>query len=257
MPRSPFLLPVLLACASLTVMAGATIAPGLPGLLAHFADHPDAEYLTRFIITVPGLAIAITAPIAGLLADRLGRRVLLQIGVALYIVAGSAGLWLDDLNMLLLSRLALGGAVGMIMVCSMALLTDHFQGPGWLAPWNQEDEELNFSGRSSQITLSAEEIAAAATQESTSMGWRHLPGVSGFGVTTSEPTVFPSDNTITAAWVGSGSVEWQHLTWEQNPTQFHIVNALADLPVLEERPAVVSHGATNLILLDDLPRVIS
>lgn len=129
MPRSRFLLPVLLACASLTVMAGATIAPGLPGLLAHFADHPDAEYLTRFIITVPGLAIAITAPIAGMLADRLGRRVLLQIGVALYIVAGSAGLWLDDLHMLLLSRLALGGAVGMIMVCSMALLTDHFQGP--------------------------------------------------------------------------------------------------------------------------------
>ncbi len=129
MPRSPFLLPVLLACASLTVMAGATIAPGLPGLLAHFADHPDAEYLTRFIITVPGLAIAITAPVAGMLADRLGRRVLLQIGVALYIAAGSAGLWLDDLHMLLLSRLALGGAVGMIMVCSMALLTDHFQGP--------------------------------------------------------------------------------------------------------------------------------
>lgn len=129
MPRSPFLLPVLLACASLTVMAGATIAPGLPGLLAHFSDHHDAEYLTRFIVTVPGLAIAITAPIAGLLADRLGRRVLLQLGVALYIVAGSAGLWLDDLYILLLSRLALGAAVGMIMVCSMALLTDHFQGP--------------------------------------------------------------------------------------------------------------------------------
>jgi MFS family permease len=122
-------LPVLLACASLTVMAGATIAPGLPGLLEHFADHPDADYLTRFILTVPGLAIAITAPVAGALADRLGRRVLLQLGVALYIVAGSAGLWLNDLTLLLVSRLLLGVAVGMVMVCSMALLTDHFQGP--------------------------------------------------------------------------------------------------------------------------------
>ena len=65
-------------------MAGATIAPGLPGLLAHFADHPDAEYLTRFILTIPGLAIAITAPFAGVLADRFGRRVLLQLGVVLY-----------------------------------------------------------------------------------------------------------------------------------------------------------------------------
>ncbi|MFT5047407.1 MAG: MFS family permease, partial [Porticoccaceae bacterium] len=51
-------------------MAGATIAPGLPGLLAHFSDHPDAEYLTRFILTIPGLAIAISAPLAGYLADK-------------------------------------------------------------------------------------------------------------------------------------------------------------------------------------------
>jgi len=110
-------------------MAGATIAPGLPGLLAHFSDYPDADYLSRFILTVPGLAIAITAPIAGVIADKLGRRVLLQLGVALYIVAGSAGLWVDDLLVLLLCRLLLGVAVGMVMVCSMALLTDHFQGP--------------------------------------------------------------------------------------------------------------------------------
>lgn len=126
--RSPYLLPVLLACASLTVMAGATIAPGLPGLLEHFSDHPNADYLTRFILTVPGLAIAITSPIAGTLADKFGRRVLLHAGVALYILAGSAGLWLNDLTLLLISRLLLGVAVGMVMVCSMALLTDHFQG---------------------------------------------------------------------------------------------------------------------------------
>jgi MFS family permease len=129
MQRSVFLLPVLLACSSLTVMAGATIAPGLPGLVAHFAGYPDADYLARFILTAPGLAIALSAPLAGWMADKIGRRVLLQGGVALYIVAGSAGLWLDDLILLLLSRLLLGVAVGFIMVCSVALLTDHFQGP--------------------------------------------------------------------------------------------------------------------------------
>lgn len=126
--RSPYLLPVLLACASLTVMAGATIAPGLPGLLSHFSDHPNAEYLTRFILTIPGLAIAISAPIAGYLADKYGRRFLLQFGVALYIAAGSGGLWLSDLHLLLLSRVLLGVAVGAVMVSSMALLTDHFHG---------------------------------------------------------------------------------------------------------------------------------
>lgn len=128
MSRSPYLLPVLLACASLTVMAGATIAPGLPGLVEHFAGYPDADYLSRFILTAPGLAIACSAALAGWAADKLGRRVLLQAGVALYIVFGSAGLWLDDLILLLISRLILGVAVSMIMVTSMALLTDHFQG---------------------------------------------------------------------------------------------------------------------------------
>lgn len=109
-------------------MAGATIAPGLPGLVKHFEAYPNADYLSRFILTAPGLAIALSAAMAGWVADKLGRRVLLQVGVALYIVAGSAGLWLDDLILLLISRFFLGIAVGMIMVCSMALLTDHFQG---------------------------------------------------------------------------------------------------------------------------------
>ena len=49
--------------------------------------------------------------------------------MALYIISGSAGLWLDDLILLLISRFILGIAVGMIMVSSMALLTDHFLGP--------------------------------------------------------------------------------------------------------------------------------
>ena len=128
-PRSRFLLPVLLACSCLTVMSGATIAPGLPGLVEHFADYPDADYLSRFILTAPGLAIALSASLAGWVADKLGRRVLLQIGIVLYVVSGSAGLWLDDLILLLISRFVLGIAVAMIMVCSMALLTDHFLGP--------------------------------------------------------------------------------------------------------------------------------
>jgi hypothetical protein len=46
------------------------------------------------------------------------------------------------------------------------------------------------------------------------------------------------------------------MAWEQNPTQHHIINALADLPVLEYLPAVVAKGSTNLILPERLPRLI-
>jgi hypothetical protein len=89
------------------------------------------------------------------------------------------------------------------------------------------------------------------------MAWRYLPGVSGFGTTASQPTAYPSRNEFTSLQIGEGRIDWRPLTWEQNPTQHHIVNALAALPVIEYGPAMVTTGRTNLIVLDDLPRPIS
>ncbi len=88
------------------------------------------------------------------------------------------------------------------------------------------------------------------------MAWRFLPGLLGFGQSVSEATIYPCENVIHQAWVGEGRADWQHLTWEQNPTQFHIVNALADLPALQWLPATVARGSTNLLVPDRLPRVI-
>jgi len=109
------------------------------------------------------------------------------------------------------------------------------------------------------VDATEEEIEAGhkAQADSTPMAWRYLPGVSGFGQTTSEPTAYPSENVFTSVRVGTGSLEWHELTWEQNPTQFHIVNALAALPILEFRPALITEGSTNLIIMDRLPRAIS
>lgn len=105
----------------------------------------------------------------------------------------------------------------------------------------------------------AEEISTAEADRAGSdnpMGWRYLPGVSGIGTAVSEPTTFPSENVFTDAKVGAGSVDWQRLTWEQNPTQYRIVNALADLPILEYRPAIITTGSTNLLIPTRLPRAL-
>jgi len=88
------------------------------------------------------------------------------------------------------------------------------------------------------------------------MGWRFLPGVAGIGKSVSEATLFPSENIFTEGWIGNGKIEWNRLTWEQNPTQYHIVNALADLPILEYRPAFVTKGSSNLLVPDRLPRAL-
>jgi len=98
---------------------------------------------------------------------------------------------------------------------------------------------------------------AEATQgRDNPMAWRYLPGVGGLGQGISEATTFPSETTLSETRVGEGRLDWNHLTWEQNPTQFHIVNALADLPVLAYLPSVVAKGSADLVLPDRPPRAI-
>jgi hypothetical protein len=88
------------------------------------------------------------------------------------------------------------------------------------------------------------------------MGWRFLPDVNGFGQTVNEATLYPSESVYKEIWIGEGKIEWNRLTWEQNPTQYHIVNALADLPIFEHRPAIMTKGSTNLFIPDRSPRVL-
>lgn len=89
------------------------------------------------------------------------------------------------------------------------------------------------------------------------MGVRYIPALGGFGTQINQPTLFPSQNDLREVLTGTGSVTWNRLSWEQNPTQYHIVNALADLPVLEQRSALVTKGSTNLIVMDRLPRPLT
>lgn len=119
---------VLLMAASLTVMANATISPALAGLEAAFSGTPNAEILTRLLVPAPSLSVIFCAPLAGIFADRFGRRRMLLIGVILFIITGSAGLYLPTLLTIFASRLALGIAVALIMTSGTALIGDYFTG---------------------------------------------------------------------------------------------------------------------------------
>jgi len=87
-------------------------------------------------------------------------------------------------------------------------------------------------------------------------GWRYMPKIGGIGMALEEPTVFPLEQTIGRAWQAAGEVTWALPTWEQNPTQFHIVNALAELPIVETRPATIMRGSTTLYPKGRAPRVL-
>ncbi|MDZ5699089.1 MFS transporter [Chelativorans sp. M5D2P16] len=120
----------ILFLAALTIMAGATISPALPAIESHFSDSPQAAILTRLVLTVPALFIALSAPFAGVLADRYGRRPVAIAAVVLYGLAGSSGLVADSLPGLLIGRALLGVAVAGVMTVATALVGDFFSGAG-------------------------------------------------------------------------------------------------------------------------------
>lgn len=119
----------LLFISTLTIMSGATISASLPGIAARFADVENVALLSRLVLTLPAMFIALFSPAAGFLVDRFGRKPLLLASLALFAVAGASGLFLDTLPGLLVGRAVLGLAVGGIMTATTALVGDFFQGP--------------------------------------------------------------------------------------------------------------------------------
>ena len=145
-PVTPWQGALLLAASTFTIMSGATIAPGLPGMQAHFVAHPDAALLTRLVLTMPGLFIVLCAFPAGALVDRAGRLPVLLGGCLLYGLAGGAGLLLDDIHALLASRALLGMAVAAVMTSVNTLIGDYFDPEGRARFLGLQASVIGFSG---------------------------------------------------------------------------------------------------------------
>ncbi|WP_423129309.1 MFS transporter [Gaoshiqia sp. Z1-71] len=129
----------LLLVSSLTVMAGATIAPALPSIQAHFRGVNDVGLWVRLIFTMPALFIVLAAPLAGWFLDRNGRLRLLIPSMILYGIGGSSGIYLDSIGAILAGRALLGIAVAGIMTSATTLVADYYEGQarsrfmGWQA----------------------------------------------------------------------------------------------------------------------------
>lgn len=121
----------LLLCSSLTVMAGATLAPALPAMQQSFQSLPDVALLIKLVMTLPALFIVLGAPLVGALLDRRiqATRALL-VALALYGAAGTSGvLAAGSLHAILVGRALLGLAVAGLMTSGTLLASQYFQGP--------------------------------------------------------------------------------------------------------------------------------
>lgn len=115
---------LLLLLSSLTVMAGATIAPSLPAMAEHFAATSGVDLLSRLVLTLPALLIAVAAYPSGWVIDGFGRKGPLLAGVLLYALAGASGLVLDSLHAILIGRALLGLAVALLLTATTTLIGD-------------------------------------------------------------------------------------------------------------------------------------
>jgi MFS family permease len=124
-------------------MSGAIIAPALPAIEVAFGDATgtanggattydgDAaalELAVKLLLTLPALAIALCAPIAGIVTDKLGRKEALMTGLLIFALGGSTGLYLSTIPLLLVGRFVLGIGVALIMTSATALLADLYSG---------------------------------------------------------------------------------------------------------------------------------
>ncbi|MBD3646032.1 MAG: acetoacetate decarboxylase family protein [Pseudomonadales bacterium] len=86
------------------------------------------------------------------------------------------------------------------------------------------------------------------------MAWLYIPQMVGMDAPISHATCIPSSgDRPSRAANGKGEIVWHATTWEQNPMQHHIINALADLPILEYRWARVTRGGSTMSDPDKKP----
>ena len=120
----------LLLIATMGVMSGITVVSSLPLISQTFSHIPDIEFLSKLMLTIPSIIIALFAPVAGIIVDKFGRLKPLYTGIILFVVGGSSGFYLHDFYAILAGRAVLGIAVALLMTSSTALIGDYLNEKG-------------------------------------------------------------------------------------------------------------------------------
>lgn len=103
---------IILASATLTVMAGSILAPVLNLIREGLGVDPASAGL---IITTHALFVALFSPMVGSIIDRIGTKKPFISGLLLYGVAGSSGLFITSYWVLIISRALLGIGVAAVL----------------------------------------------------------------------------------------------------------------------------------------------
>ena len=150
----------ILSLSSLTVMAGAAVAPALDVIQAYFSDVPSI--FVQMVISIPALFIALTNLLFPWLCRHFRTKELLLAALALYTVAGCIAGLFSNIFVVLIFRALVGVAVGVIMPLSTGLLAFYY-------PPEQQDRLMGYSSAMNQFGGVAATLISAALA---TVSWR-------------------------------------------------------------------------------------
>lgn len=110
-----------------TMMSNVAVVTTIPHLKDIFNTEPNIELLSRLMLTLPSLSIALLAPFLGHLVYKVGKKRSALTALVLFSLFGSAGLYLNSIDSILISRALLGIAVATLMIVSTSLVGDYFK----------------------------------------------------------------------------------------------------------------------------------
>ncbi|MBP6900238.1 MAG: MFS transporter [Burkholderiaceae bacterium] len=118
---------ILVLTGFLPVVAIIALTPALPTLIAHFrGDIDNPRFWVPLLITAPSACIALLAPVAGVITDKLGRRRLMLASMLLYALGGLVPFFVDSFGMVVAGRVLIGIAEAGILTVTNTLLADYF-----------------------------------------------------------------------------------------------------------------------------------
>lgn len=137
---------LLLAGSCMPVLGSVLLTPILPQLSEEFAGVPGSEVLVPLVVAIPALMIALFAPFAGQIVDRLGRKALLIVAMFAYSLVGIAPAFLDSLPAILATRVGVGITEAAIMTVCTTLIVDY---------WHEPQRRAKYLGLQTVVTTLA------------------------------------------------------------------------------------------------------
>ncbi len=132
----------LLLVATLTIMVGAALAPGLNPISVALGV---SEYAT-LLITLPALGAIIFAPFFGRLIDRYSARSTLLLSLLGYFVLGAGGVFLDGAFWVGIDRILLGGFAAGAMAAGTAMISLWYTGKARLGMIAKQGMAIELGG---------------------------------------------------------------------------------------------------------------